>query len=493
MVSRLQELIVFLKPFFLIEVNLAMRFILLVSLFVTLISCSYSPPKTWENIKFTRTIDLSKSYIKEQYRITLKNIDSKPNGEYYLSLPSYVYDKLVSYTIVDPQPKSFVNDLATMKIEASEKFADVKGERVINFLRVHLPHPIAPKQTFQLGVSLTISDLLEPIPSKIEIADTQSLLLKTFKEPLSPYDTKDALLDINGVSKGKELSISGQEIKNKGEVVDDHVHYKFGKVRSYSMSSLAFVYSHNLPLVKVTNLNRSVWVSHWGNSLQFDEFYKMTNKAAQLKNGFSRKDFMLNQKTLTRSSFSISALEMRLLDESRDIYYTDLVGNVSTSKAFNDRVYIKPRYPIFGGWNYNFTIGWTNKLSAYLRQSDPNEYILKFPILSGPQDTSYDEVNLSVYLPEGAKIKDIYSPIPYDHIEEGYELSYLDLNSGHTKITLTYTNLVDELNEFEIIVKYEYTLWDFIRKPLDIAKFVFIALISYLLISKIDISLKAKK
>ncbi|CCH43124.1 Dolichyl-diphosphooligosaccharide protein glycosyltransferase subunit 1 [Wickerhamomyces ciferrii] len=463
-------------------------FVIALSFLLTIVSCSFIPDQTWENVEFKRTIDLSKSYSKEILSLTIKNIDSKPNSEYYYALPNYVYDRLSIFVFSGPNGQQA---LSTSLIEES---TNVNNEPLINYIKVNLPKPIAPNQSFKLNVNLAVTDSIEPYPKSLELTDEQTLLLKTNKLPISAYKTlSGSSLSIAGIPDGQELESEGKTNLYKGSVKDKKLVYEFDEeIEPFKFTVLNLLYRHNLPLTKITKLERGIWISHWANSLQVEEFYKLTNKGASLKNGFSRSDYMLNKQAFKQTS-AIAAAQLDLLEEARDVYYTDLVGNVSTSKVMGDKLYIKPRYPIFGGWNYNFTIGWTNSLRDYLRPNGlKDEYILSLPFINGPVDSSYDEVELSFYLPEGSKILDIVSPIPYDSKLEGYELSYFDLSNGHTKVTLTYSNVIDDLSHLNVLIKYEYSFWNFIKKALDIAKFVFIALISYLALTKIDVSLKAK-
>lgn len=465
-----------------------MKFVILaLSFFLTIVSCSFIPDPTWENVKYDRIIDLTKSYSKEQIELEIKNIDSKPNSEYFFAVPAYAFDKLSVFAFFSKSTK------VTLQTSLIDDTTTVNNEPLVKYIKVALPQPIAPKQSYKLSVNLVVTDSLEPYPRKIELTDEQFLLLKTNKLPISAYQTLQSQLSISGISDGKELELEGKENQYKGVVKDQKLTFTFDEeVTPFKFTVLNLLYRHNLPLPKVTSLQRGIWLSHWADTLQFEEFYKLTNKAAQLKNGFSRKDYMVNRQMIKQTS-AFAAGEIRLLEDSTDVYYTDLVGNVSTSKEMSDRIYIRPRYPVFGGWNYNFTIGWTNVLSKHLHQSGSDEYILSVPLINGIVDASYDEVEISFYLPEGSKLLDIVSPIPYESKTEGNELSYFDLSDGHTKVTLTFTNIIDDLSPLELIVKYQYTSWTFFNKPLDIAKFVFVALISYLALTKVDVSLKAKK
>jgi oligosaccharyltransferase complex subunit alpha (ribophorin I) len=54
------------------------------------------------------------------------------------------------------------------------------------------------------------------------------------------------------------------------------------------------------------------------------------------------------------------------------MYYTDDIGNISTSNAFRDvennvvSLEIRPRFAIFGGWKTNWVIGYNFPTYHYL-------------------------------------------------------------------------------------------------------------------------------
>ena len=93
-----------------------------------------------------------------------------------------------------------------------------------------------------------------------------------------------------------------------------------------------------------------------------------------------------------------------------DAYYTDVVGNVSTSRFRTNKrealLEAKPRYPVFGGWKYPFTIGWNSDAKNFLRKTQAGGYVLNVPFMEGPKQAEgveYKEVNIQVLLPEGAE------------------------------------------------------------------------------------------
>lgn len=100
-------------------------------------------------------------------------------------------------------------------------------------------------------------------------------------------------------------------------------------------------------------------------------------------------------------------LDIPLHAGARDAYFIDEIGNVSTSRFRKDSrealLELKPRYPLFGGWNYTFTIGWNQDVASALKAQSSGHYILKVPFLEGPVNTQYHKVHLRILLPEGAR------------------------------------------------------------------------------------------
>ena len=159
-------------------------------------------------------------------------------------------------------------------------------------------------------------------------------------------------------------------------------------------------------------LERDVEVSHWGGNIAFEERYDLYHRGANLSTLFSRVKWAQSQ-YLNPATFAIKELKFQLRGDSVDPYYTDAIGNVTTSKFRSDKrqavLEIKPRYPVFGGWKYPFTIGWNSDAKNYLRKTASGGYVLNVPFLEGPKQAEgveYGQVLLRIILPEGAECAD---------------------------------------------------------------------------------------
>jgi oligosaccharyltransferase complex subunit alpha (ribophorin I) len=125
-------------------------------------------------------------------------------------------------------------------------------------------------------------------------------------------------------------------------------------------------------------------------------------------------------------------LTLRLPPTAHTTYYYDTIGNVSTSRfrpgqtpatqaktksrtaarVVDSQLELKPRYPILGGWNYSFVIGYDVPLSDMLK-TDGGRKVLSVPFLTGYKDLAAEEVELKIVLPEGARYVSLPSHSSY--------------------------------------------------------------------------------
>ena len=120
----------------------------------------------------------------------------------------------------------------------------------------------------------------------------------------------------------------------------------------------------------------------------------------------------------------LTDLTLRMPPSAHSAYYYDTIGNVSTShfrqgstpaqqaksskvrtssRAVEGALELRPRYPLLGGWNYTFTVGWDMPLGDVLKV-DGEKQVLGVPFLTGWKDLLVDDAELKIILPEGARL-----------------------------------------------------------------------------------------
>lgn len=216
-----------------------------------------------------------------------------------------------------------------------------------------------------------------------------------------------------GTSNIPEYTILGKNAENTDDPQKQGPSLTYGPYADVDAGAQQLVsvrYEFTKPLIHASLLERDIEVSHWGGNLATEERYWLTNRGAALKNQFSRVKWQQSM-FQNPTTFAIKELAIPLAVGSLDPYFIDDIGNVSTSRfrsnAREADLALKPRYPVFGGWNYSFRIGWDATLKTYLRKlSGGDGYALKVPFIEGPRQAEgieYERVVLSFVLPEGAR------------------------------------------------------------------------------------------
>lgn len=462
---------------------------------------SMKPSNSWENINFQRRLEIANTYTSETFNIVAVNIASEPVNQYFIPIPEDVFSTI---SMFNAGLKGRTTLLSTLVMPFA--FETPQGDKVY-YAIVEFPESIQPGEEIELIARLFYTKTGVPYPKQISMGDEQQLTVFTNRYPLSPYHSREAAFYVIGDQQMEELN-PPEDDTLKGEASEVQGGWKqllFGPwadVQPWTVSPVTVIYPHNLPIVDVKTLKRDIWVSHWASTLQVEEYYELMNNAAQLKDGFKRLDYYQQmQKNFFRGGPYIGTLSIPLPENSTDHYFTDKVGMVSTFRYGDNRLVLKPRFPIFGGWHYNFTIGWTLPLRQYLHSTEPSKsaldpeisadadtYILAVPMLDGPVDTIYDKAEISFILPEGIHLLDVSAPLQHVNASITPKFSYFDLQDGHVKVTFEFKNLISELGKGEIILKYQYSKTAFYRKPLSIAAYAFIALMGLFVFKSINLS-----
>jgi oligosaccharyltransferase complex subunit alpha (ribophorin I) len=341
---------------------------------------------------------------------------------------------------------------------------------------VHFPEPLAPKSQITLGISYSVLNSLTPRPAVIQQADKQYLTYSFSAYVPSAYQTvtqktklKFPSTNVPDYTETSDLK-SGVDPERKGATYT-YGPYETAKLAPGTEYPITVRYEFTSPVITAHLLERDIEVSHWGGNLATEERYWLRNNGSQLANQFSRVEWTFSSYQKAPSS-AVREITYPLQPGSVDPYFTDDIGNVSTSRyrpgngktAAN--LELKPRYPIFGGWNYSFKVGWNNDLGRFLRQVDASDsYVLKVPFLQGPkvaEGIQYERVVVRVVLPEGARnvryqtVEGSHSNgLPgANHIRASLSSfkTYMD-TLGRTTLTLEVDSLTDEARDAQLVVR----------------------------------------
>ena len=281
------------------------------------------------------------------------------------------------------------------------------------YYRVLLSEPLAPAGQITIQIAIGKTHVVKPIPAEIEQTEKQFLRWTGGQYSHSAYVTEKQKTKLKLPNpEAPEFTVltpkqDGTEDPTKVGAGFTYGPYAVVEPSQGSGKQVSIRYEYTSPVITMDKFTREIEVSHWGGNLAIEEKYWMTNNAAKLKNQFSRVKWA-SANYYSPPTAAVKSLTYNLKVGTLDPYFTDEIGNVSTSSFRSNfresHLEIKPRYPVFGGWNYSFTLGWNQDLASFVR-GKPNgeDFVLRVPFLEGPKEpVVYGEVEVTVILPEGA-------------------------------------------------------------------------------------------
>ncbi|KAI9812039.1 MAG: dolichyl-diphosphooligosaccharide--protein glycosyltransferase subunit 1 [Pycnora praestabilis] len=454
---------------------------------------NFKPPQVFQNVNLLRNINLEKNYVREVVNVVIENIDSKPQDEYYVPFEAELVERIGSFEVRDKkEPERSVFSSETVEYDTYS---------TTQFYRVRLPQPLQPSTQQTLSISYFILSALTPLPAIINQMDQQYVKYTFSTYSPSAYSTLKQKTKLKFPTTNiPEYTILPDYHNSEGKEDPQ----RQGSAFTYGPYSLvppgisepiSVRYEFTRPLTHATLLERDIEVSHWGGNLATEERYWLTNNGAKLAKHFSRVDWTRIQHSNLPTS-ALKELRMPLKVGSLNPYFTDDIGNVSTSRFRSNmreaNLELKPRYPVFGGWKYSFRVGWDADLKSFLRKlSSGTSYVLKVPFLEGPKQQEgieYERVEVRVILPEGATNINYTTPIPILTSTTSSHRTFMD-TLGRSTLRLTALNVVDDARDKDLIVTYDYPLTAGLRKPITIFLGVLSVFVMAWGIGRLDVSI----
>ncbi|KAH4242408.1 dolichyl-diphosphooligosaccharide--protein glycosyltransferase subunit 1 [Parastagonospora nodorum] len=459
---------------------------------------TFTPPQVFKNNNLVRNINLDKSYPRETINIVIENVDAKPQSEYYLPFESSLLANIGGFEVRDKKDAS----KGIFDVEVVGYDADSSTE----FYKIHLPEPLAPQTQQTISITYAVLSSLQPVPAQIAQTDKQYLQYTFSAYTPSAYLTEKQRTKLKFPTSDVPDYTSLPAELNEEQKADPQkqgssfTYGQYTNVPAGAQQPVSVRYEFTKPLTHATLLERDLEVSHWGGNLASEERYWLVNQGAGLKNHFSRVEWQ-KQSYMNPPTFALKGLSFFLRPGAVDPYFTDDIGNVSTSKFRSGNkealLELKPRYPVFGQWKYSFRVGWNAELATYLRKlSAGDTYALRVPFLEGPranEGVSYARVNLRVILPEGATNVKFQTTVPIVSNSTSLHRTFMD-TLGRTTLELTAINLVDDFRDRDLVVTYDYPWTAGYRKPVVITLGMFALFSAIWVLGSIDTSIgKSKK
>lgn len=426
------------------------------------------------NSKVDRKIDVSTHLVKMSTSVTLENTGKSP-------IKSFLY-------ALEPSLQNYLSIITANVKDKDEKLGvsqtTVASKKDLSFWRIELPSNLEPGKTMTVDVDSSYAHALTPYPAEITQSQKQQVLYNGNVYFFSPYSTKSQTTTVTTTNTAIEsYSKSPKPVSQTDRTV---TYGPYEQREAFSEAELRVHYENNSPFLTVTNLERIIEVSHWGN-IAVEEHISMRHTGALLKGPFSRYDYQRAQDGLS----SIKAFKTVLPAAARDVYYRDEIGNISTSnlKEMDDFVELelRPRFPLFGGWKTQYYIGYNVPSYQYLFNKGDN-YALKMRFVDHIfDDMVVDQVTVKIILPEGAKNMRLETPYPVTQGENQLHFTYLD-TTGRPVIVIHKSNLVEQhIQDFQLHYTFQKLL--LLQEPLIVVGAFYLLFLAVIVYVRLDFSI----
>ncbi|CAI2369421.1 unnamed protein product [Moneuplotes crassus] len=413
-----------------------------------------------KNNKVTRNVQLGHNYYLQETIIEFTNNEEQDIQEYIL--------------LVD---KDNIDGLVYIEVELDRKVANVARDDSFEI----------PSQDF--------------IPFRVDIGTLEAngkqrfIVKEVYSNRKAPYSTTMKMRDVPQLriiddayyptlyETGKMKStfecnechsLKATEIENTDTRSKKVKYGTYKNVKPLQSSAIYILIKIDLPQPVFTSVKRDVTISHWS-SIDVEEQYNLKNQIPALDGGFSRVAY--NPATI---KYAVTDLYCELPSDITELYYTDEIGNITTSHARRDsdgvKFSIEPRFPVMGGWKTYWQQGYKLPKDSYIMGTgNPEEFEVKISFSHPFEDIIAENFEFSITLPEGATDTRLDIPFEMESIKNETVYRYLDL-SGREKIIMKRRNVLERVHDKNVRVTYRLPQSRHFIKPVILVVYIFILL-----------------
>ncbi|KAK0468357.1 Ribophorin I [Desarmillaria tabescens] len=480
----------------------ASPFALLGLLFSALPAASHS----FENTAIVRTVDLGGSLVHVTTTYAARSLE--PDASIYT----------IALGEQEEEKTSWIDIKVKGQQDSLDATVDFDPQSQMHLLDVKLPKALSVNSTINIVLETVQTHATWAWPQTAAQGDGQALKYKTNLLVPSPYKTyvqrtkvKSQSPNIISYTTPEHLDAFIQEggpVTKSGATITYGPYYDIPPSTDEdfltSIQQLVVVhYSYDYPVLEVRKLRRAAEISHWGANLNIQDEISLHNAGPTLKGHFSRLEHQTQSYFKRPAAHVLPALTLHLPAGIRNTYYYDLIGNVSTShlrvapsakkaaRAQYSVFEMKPRYPLMGGWNYSFTLGWDSPLeNSASWDAATGKHIVEIPIMTPIVGAVVNDAEVKVILPEGATDISYVTPFPDISNILSTHTTYLD-TTGRPALTFKYKELTDKHAE-SIYVTYRVPLSAHLKKPVAVATAFFSLFTFALFARRIDLTISKK-
>nr|CAG4646197.1 EOG090X04O4 [Macrothrix elegans] len=400
------------------------------------------------------------------------------------------YDTKYQYFVLIV-PRKAAENLSFFKAQVADskdsKEALKSLSRVENGLlvyKIQLQNPLEAGQTVKILVGTVFTHSLRPYPAEISQKEKQLVQYHGSAYIFSSYKVSSQTTKILLSSSNVE---SFTKLKKSSSSESTVTYGPYENIAPLTEEPIVVHFENNSPFLSVSNLVRHIEVSHWGN-IAVEETIDIYHSGAKLKGSFSRFEYQREQSGVS----SIKNFRTVLPEFASDVYYRDEIGNISTSNLRQEddgefSLELRPRFPLFGGWQTHYVVGYNLPSFANLFNSG-DQYVLQMDFISHLFDNMVvDEALVRIILPEGASDIQIETPYSVTRLPDSLHYTYLD-TKGRPVIQMSAKNLVENhIQDFKL--SYKFSRSHLLQEPLLCVSAFFLLFLSFIVYARLDFSI----
>lgn len=448
-------------------------------------------PKSYQNDAISRSVELGGSVTTVTSTITARSITDQP-GDYVLPLAGKTGKVPIAWEVsvnrnklgqiaasIDPETSAQVVYIPA-NLTQKDQLASIILTEYLAYQSKPLPEVIGQDEAQYLQFSSETT-----FPETAYHTKKMTIKYRAPRKIVSHSKTPNSYLPSESTSKPFKLAGSSLNLGPFHNVPASI------KTVGFEQSPLTIHYDTSEPVLAIKTLQRFAEVGFWGGNLNMEDKITLFNAGPKLRGFFSRLDFQSARFRPTFPAQILREITYPIPEGASSPYYYDSIGNISTSHfrpssraGFPAILEIQPRFPLLGGWSFEFTVGWDLNLGSWMKNVGGDKKMLAVPFMTGLKGVVVDEAELIVTLPEGAKNVEVVAPFPVDAVEHSVHKTYLD-STGRPRITIKKA-LASESNEQNIYITYTYPFYASLQKPavVTLASLTFFAI--YWIVKRLD-------
>ncbi|SBT79355.1 dolichyl-diphosphooligosaccharide--protein glycosyltransferase subunit 1, putative [Plasmodium malariae] len=456
----------------------------------------------------SKNINLKKNYVETTIKGNLKNIGENATEKFIFLLPYHEAfqstclrvkdekDNKLSYAIVKN-----TEDVDKLKIDKFNYDYNIEDFE-IQIYEITLSKQLEKEEQVSVEFWYVLGQPFYPFPVDINLLERQNVMFYLSSRILLPYKVEESEeIKINLCKGCSVVEIDDSNFLKGFEKINNNTyvsHKKKENLKSFSLGNKVlfyFVLDYNLGYFE--KVTKDIMISQLG-FIYEKEDYILKNNSARINN-FDRyvlsdyeHKYTSKEKMKQNETSIIYSMQANMNYNIYEYNYFDDIGKIYLikGKEFYDqkkkksiiKFYIKPRYPLLGGWSAYFSNSFYHYSNLFKIKNKKNYYAYKIDISPSIKSFYIKELNIRITLPPYSNDISLSNHYNNFSIHTRKKKAWLDIFTFRNVIELQIKKFFPTFEENyyqNFLVIYEFKFFNIFLKPLLIILISFIFILIF--------------